>query len=220
MTDLSNWSKCARPGQSPLVGRFVRAEPFQASRDAQPLFDAIGENASLWTYIPAGPFSSAEELEGFFTFCQTNHNWLTYVFRSPAGEMLGTASYMRVRPEHGSAEVGSVIFSPTLQRTPAATEAMYLMARTIFDDLGYRRYEWKCNGNNAASKRAAERFGFTYEGTFRQDMVVKGENRDTCWYSMTDNEWPKVKHAFEAWLNPSNFDGTGTQRKKLASLRS
>ncbi len=222
MTDLSNWTKCGLPDQSSLVGRFVTADPFQDSRDTGPLYDAIGgdRNAPLWTYIPVGPFSTAKELGAFFTFCQTNLNWLTYVFRSPAGDVLGTASYMRVRPEHGSIEVGSVVFSPTLQRTPAATEAMYLMARTVFDDLGYRRYEWKCNGNNAASKRAAERFGFVYEGTFRQDMVVKGENRDTCWYSMMDKEWPRAKRTFEAWLSPSNFDATGNQKKKLASLRS
>lgn len=222
MTNLSTWTKCSRPSQSTLVGRFVRADPFQAPQDAEALFDVIGgaESAPLWTHIPVGPFNTANELADFFSFCQTNLNWLTYIFRSPTGEVLGTASYMRVRPEHGSVEVGSVIFSPTLQRTPAATEAMYLMAKTVFEDLGYRRYEWKCNRNNAASKRAAERFGFTYEGTFRQDMVVKGENRDTCWYSMMDSEWPQVKRAFEAWLDPSNFDVTGTQKKKLASLRS
>ena len=133
--------------------------------------------------------------------------------------MLGMASYMRIRPEHGSAEVGFVCFSKAMQRTPAATEAMYLMARHLFDDLGYRRYEWKCDNANEKSRRAAERLGFAFEGVFRQDMVMKGRNRDTAWYSMLDTEWPAAKAAFEAWLAPENFDGEGRQRNKLADIR-
>ena len=136
-----------------------------------------------------------------------------------AGSALGMASYMRIRQEHGSAEVGCVVFGKALQRTRAATEAIYLMARHIFDDLGYRRFEWKCNEANAASKRAAVRFGFTFEGVFRNDMVMKGRNRDTAWYSMLDSEWSGVKTAFDSWLDPGNFTPEGVQRSRLSAHR-
>ncbi|VAW07153.1 Acetyltransferase, GNAT family, partial [hydrothermal vent metagenome] len=135
------------------------------------------------------------------------------------GAVLGMASYMRIRPEAGSVEIGCIVFSGALQKTPAATEAMYLMARHIFDDLGYRRYEWKCNDENAASKSAAERLGFQFEGVFRQDMVVKGENRDTAWFSVLDSEWPEVKAGLNAWLAPENFDADGRQRRSLRQCR-
>src|SRR5262245_30220492 len=128
---------------------------------------------------------------------------------------LGYASFMRIDPSHGVIEVGSILFTPALQRTAAATEAMYLMARHVFEDLGYRRYEWKCNAKNEPSRRAAVRLGFTFEGIFRQHMVVKGHNRDTAWYSMLDSEWPARKTAFERWLDPSNFDAQGQQRRAL-----
>jgi RimJ/RimL family protein N-acetyltransferase len=129
------------------------------------------------------------------------------------------ASYMRIRPEAGSAEVGSVVFSKALQRTAAATEAIFLMARHLFEDRGYRRFEWKCDNQNAASVRAARRFGFTAEGVFRQDMVVKGRNRDTAWFSILDGEWPRIRSAFEQWLAPENFDPAGQQRRSLAAIR-
>jgi RimJ/RimL family protein N-acetyltransferase len=139
---------------------------------------------------------------------------------SLAGRAAGYASFMRIEPAHGVVEVGNILLSPILQRTRAATEAMYLMARHVFEDLGYRRYEWKCNAQNEPSRRAALRYGFTYEGIFRQHMVVKDRNRDTAWFSMLDSEWPARKAAFEAWLDPSNFDENGEQRKSLQSLRS
>jgi RimJ/RimL family protein N-acetyltransferase len=132
---------------------------------------------------------------------------------------LGYASYLRMEPAHGVIEVGNILLSPALQRTTAATEAMYLMARHVFDDLGYRRYEWKCNALNNPSRRAAQRLGFTFEGIFRQHMVIKGCNRDTAWFSMLDHEWPARKHAFEAWLDPSNFDAAGRQRRPLTAIR-
>ncbi|HET9948325.1 MAG TPA: GNAT family protein, partial [Longimicrobiales bacterium] len=136
-----------------------------------------------------------------------------------AARPAGLASYLRIAPEHGSIEVGHVHFGPALRRTPAATEAMYLMMRRAFDELGYRRYEWKCDALNAPSRRAAERLGFTYEGTFRQHIVYKGRNRDTAWYSILDAEWPRVRSALEAWLDPSNFDAEGRQRRRLEGLR-
>jgi RimJ/RimL family protein N-acetyltransferase len=131
----------------------------------------------------------------------------------------GVASYLRIDPAMGSIEVGAILYSPALQRSPAATEAMYLMARHVFEELGYRRYEWKCDSLNQASRRAAERLGFRYEGTFRQAWVVKGRNRDTAWYSIIDSEWPALRNAFERWLDPSNFDAAGKQRARLEALR-
>jgi RimJ/RimL family protein N-acetyltransferase len=134
------------------------------------------------------------------------------------GKAQGYASYMRMDPANGVIEVGNILMSPTLQRTSAATEAMYLMARHVFEDLGYRRYEWKCNANNAPSRRAALRYGFTFEGIFRQHMIVKGRNRDTAWFSMLDSEWPARKAAFEAWLDPANFDAESRQRRSLGEI--
>jgi RimJ/RimL family protein N-acetyltransferase len=136
------------------------------------------------------------------------------------GRAEGYASYMRIDPAHGVIEVGNIMLSPSLQRTTAATEAMYLMARHVFEDLGYRRYEWKCNAKNEPSRRAALRLGFTYEGIFRQHMVIKDENRDTAWFSMLDSEWPARKMAFEAWLEPANFDASGRQKQGLAEFLS
>jgi RimJ/RimL family protein N-acetyltransferase len=132
----------------------------------------------------------------------------------------GYASYMRIEPAHGVVEVGNILLSPSVQRTVAATEAMYLMAKHVFDHLGYRRYEWKCNAENVPSRRAALRYGFSFEGIFRQHMVVKGFNRDTAWFSMLDSEWPAIRRAFEAWLAPENFDSHGRQKKGLAEFRS
>ena len=152
-------------------------------RTLKALFAAIGgpENDSLWEYIPLGPFHSAADLAEAMGMAAAAFGWVTHLIRDrESGAVMGMASYMRIRPEHGSAEVGCIVYSRKLQRTAAATEAMYLMMRHVFDDFGYRRYEWKCNNANAASKRAAERLGFTYEGTFRQDMVMKGANRDTA----------------------------------------
>ena len=154
------------------------------------------------------------------TFRAQKFDWeVLAIVAKDSGAVLGTASFMRIRPEHGSAEIGCIIFSKTLQKTRAASEAMYLMAKHMFDDLGYRRYEWKCDNNNAASKRAALRFGFEYEGLFRQDMVVKQKNRDTAWFSITDKEWPSVKAGFKAWLAPENFNSAGRQIKSLQDCR-
>jgi RimJ/RimL family protein N-acetyltransferase len=140
------------------------------------------------------------------------------IIPADTGEAAGYASYMRIDPAHGVVEVGNILLSPALQRTTAATEAMYLMAGHVFEELGFRRYEWKCNALNVPSRRAAERLGFTFEGIFRQHMVVKGQNRDTAWFSMLDSEWPERKLAFEAWLEPDNFDATGRQKKSLNTV--
>ncbi len=222
MSNLENWSMRPAPDLKEVQGRFITVEPAAFPGAAAELFGVLGgaANDALWTYIPIGPFETAEALGEVMGFFGGQQGWQTHLFRDASTRApLGMASYMRIRPEAGSAEVGCVVFSRKLQRTPAATEAMYLMARHLFDDLGYRRYEWKCNDANDASKRAAVRLGFTFEGVFRQDMVMKGKNRDTAWFSMIDSEWPKAKAAFEAWLAPENFDAGGAQRRGLKEIR-
>ncbi len=222
MSDLSSWQGCAPPDLKSVKGRYVRIDPARFTEDALELFSVLGgaENDDLWEYIPIGPFEDAASLGGVIKAAGEDQGWQTHILRDvKTGAALGMASYMRIRPEAGSAEVGCVVFSKKLQRTPAATEAMYLMARHLFDDLGYRRYEWKCNNDNEASKRAALRLGFQFEGVFRQDQVVKGKNRDTAWYSIIDSEWPSVKQAFELWLAPDNFDSDGLQRRSLYDVR-
>ena len=218
---LADWQGCEPPSLRRIEGQYITIEPLSDGH-ADGLIKALGgpQNDPLWTYIPMGPFPDAASLMAGFAYARDQLGWATHVFLDPkTGSIEGTSSYMRIRPEHGSAEIGCVMFSRNLQRTAGATEAMYLMARHLFDDLGYRRYEWKCNDENAASKAAALRLGFTYEGTFRNDMVVKGLNRDTAWYSMTDEEWPTRKAALKAWLSPSNIGDDGQQLQSLASLR-
>lgn len=201
-----------------LVGAYCRLEPFVFDKHGAALFAAIGgpENDGLWAYIPAGPFASTVQLNEMLAYAHANQGWRTLVIMDGCSDrVVGMASYMRRRPEHGSVEVGCVVYGPELQQTRAATEALYLMARHAFDDLGYRRFEWKCNAANAASMRAAKRFGFTFEGIFRNDMVVKGVNRDTAWYSMVDHEWSDIKGGFQTWLDAENFDSAGKQHSKL-----
>lgn len=218
---MISWTPREPPNLASTTGRFVRVDPLQdGDRDA--LFAAIGgsENDDLWTYIGFATPDSPETLARILHSMAESQGWQTHVFRdAKSGDMLGTASYMRIRPEAGSAEVGCIIFSKRLQRTPSATESMFLMARHLFEDLGYRRYEWKCDDRNAASRRAATRFGFSFEGVFRNDLVVKGRNRDTAWFSMIDSEWARNRAAFEAWLSPENFAADGAQRQALAAIR-
>ena len=219
---MIDWKACDPPNLQSARGSFVRVDALRAQQDADDLFTAIAgkSNEDLWEYIPFEPPEDSKALENLLSLMAEMQGWQTLVFRGcDSGEMLGMSSYMRIRPEAGSAEIGCVIFSRTLQRTPAASEAMFLMARHLFDDRGYRRYEWKCDDENAASRRAALRLGFSAEGVFRQDMVVKGRNRDTAWFSMLDGEWPGIRSAFQAWLAPENFDSQGKQRRSLRELR-
>lgn len=219
-TDLADWTPRPAPGQAPLGGRHCRLLPL-APKHIAGLFAAVGGKAhdTLWTHIPMGPFDNAYGLATMLERARQERGWRTMVIEDVSGTIRGMASYMRIREGDGSAEVGCIVFGPRLQRTRAATEAMYLMARHVFDDLGYRRYEWKCDAANTASNAAARRFGFTYEGVFRNDMVVKGRNRDTVWYSMIDSEWPDIARAFTRWLDDGNFDEKGRQVARLADLR-
>lgn len=216
MTDLTKWKPCNPPGHDVLVGQYCELKPYVEEEHLSALFDAVcGQgNDTLWSYVPLGPFDNPEALGTTLAAANKHHGWQTMVIEVD-GEAQGMASYMRVRADHGSAEVGCVIYGHDLQRTRAASETIYLMGRHLFEDLGYRRYEWKCNNANEASKRAALRFGFRFEGVFRNDMVMKGKNRDTAWYAMTDEDWRSVKPIFDAWLLPGNFDENGVQRSQL-----
>ncbi|HLY39814.1 MAG TPA: GNAT family protein [Terracidiphilus sp.] len=214
--DLAHWKPAATPTPNPLAGRCVTLEPLNASRHSSDLFAAVTRHDDLWTWLAAAPTATAAEMiDKLEKWRDAERALLFAIVPANTGKAAGWASYMRIKPAHGVIEVGNVMFSPALQRTRAATEAMYLMARHVFEDLGYRRYEWKCNALNEASRRAALRFGFAYEGIFRQHMVVKGKSRDTAWFAMLDADWPARKRAFEAWLDPANFDQAGRQRRTL-----
>lgn len=215
-----HWKPAQRPERSAIEGDLVRLEPADVERHGRDLFAAQAGAPEIWTYLPDGPFAGESAFREWLGRSAAGDDPLFFAIVDRAsGRALGMASYLRITPAHGVIEVGYIWFSPALQRTRQATEAMYLMARHVFDDLGYRRYEWKCNALNEPSRRAAVRLGFTFEGVFRQHMVVKDRNRDTAWYSMLDSEWPAAKAAFEAWLRPENFDASGRQLRSLADLR-
>ncbi|RYZ12773.1 MAG: N-acetyltransferase [Alphaproteobacteria bacterium] len=226
MGDLSHWTSRPSPGADILSGARVRLEPLDWSVHGEGLFAATGgaANAGIWEWMPVGPWETPEALRDFLESQNEKLRWRPLVIRDArsgealSGEVLGMATYMNIREAHGAAEIGCVAFGPKLKRSSEATEALALMAGHVFD-LGYRRYEWKCNSLNAASKRAAERFGFTYEGLFRNDMVTKAKSRDTAWYSITDFDWPNVKSALDQWLAPGNFATTGAQIRTLESFR-
>jgi RimJ/RimL family protein N-acetyltransferase len=210
------------PAHVRLEGRIVELVPIEPARDAAALFGPThGAGEHVWAYLADGPYATAAELEDALTRKADAPDAVFHAIVDRASrETRGYASFMRIDVPNRVVEVGNVLFAPALQGTTGATEAMYLMARHAFEDLGYRRYEWKCNDLNAPSRRAAVRFGFSYEGTFRQHMIVKGRNRDTAWYAMLDTEWPRVKAAFEAWLSPENFDEEGRQKRRLEEFSS
>jgi RimJ/RimL family protein N-acetyltransferase len=210
-----------RPQPTRLDGLVVSVVPLDPSSHAAALFDSTrgAENEQLWLYLFEGPFATRDAFDTHLKQKASLEDPLSFAILDRAsGDAVGYASYMRIEPVHRVIEVGSILFTPRLQRTVGATEAMYLMARHIFEDLGYRRYEWKCNGLNAPSRSAALRLGFTFEGIFRQHMIIKGRNRDTAWFSMLDSEWPKRKAAFERWLDASNFDANGQQKVSLSAM--
>ena len=208
------------PVRTVLEGRYARLEPL-AVQHAEDLFAAAlaPGGAKRFDWLFEYPPKDFGEFAAWVQKVSTQPDLMLFaVIDEATGRALGRQALMRIAPEHGVIEVGSIWWGPAMARTRLATEALYLFARHIFDDLGYRRFEWKCNDRNAPSKQAAERFGFTYEGLFRQHMIVKGENRDTAWFSMLDSEWPARKAGFERWLDPSNFDAAGVQRERLSVL--
>jgi RimJ/RimL family protein N-acetyltransferase len=211
----------ARPARVRLEGRYVDMVPLDAAGHGDALFQrfAHDEHAHLWTYMFDGPFPNREAFDEGLQRCVASEDPLFYAIVDRAsGAAVGRAALMRIEPAHRVIEVGSIVYSPDLQRRRGATEAMYLLARYVFEALGYRRYEWKCNALNEPSRAAALRLGFTFEGVFRQHMIVKGRNRDTAWYSMLDDEWPSRKARFERWLAPENFDANGRQKRSLGEL--
>ena len=205
-----------------MRGSHVLVRPVDARADADPLY-AVSHppdgDPGIWTYLPDGPYESRQHLRRRLAWAESSEDPLFFTLvRLPDERPLGIASYLRITPEFGVIEIGHIWFAPPLQRTTAATEAIYLLSRNAFDELGYRRLEWKCDALNAASRRAAERFGFRFEGIFRNHMVIKGRNRDTAWYAITDYEWRAIRRGFEAWLAPANFNADGVQRQPLGRL--
>lgn len=205
-----------RPSAVRLQGRFGRVEKLSAQQHGSDLWQAMRGHDHIWTYISGyGPFENEAAFAEWLRGREQLDDPFSFAILDNAGTALGIATLMEIVPAMRRIEVGHIVYSPALQRTPLATEAQYLLARYVFETLGYRRYEWKCNALNAASRRAALRLGFTYEGVLRQHMIAKGRNRDTAYYSMLDSEWPARKAEFERWLAPDNFDADGRQKTKL-----
>ena len=215
-----DWKEPSQPSRETMTGSYCRLEALDPARHAESLFaaNALDVDDKNWTYLPYGPFADFAEYRAWMEqMCAGNDPLFYAVIDSATDEAVGVASYLRIIPASGSIEVGHLNFSPRLQRTPAATEAMYLMMARAFE-LGYRRYEWKCNALNAPSRVAALRLGLSFEGIFRQATVMKGRNRDTAWYASIDSEWPALSEAFQQWLAPTNFDEQGRQRLSLSAL--
>ncbi len=218
---LEGWRPPPRPSRCVLEGRWCRVEPLDPERHTGQLFAAntLDREGRMWAYLSYGPFETPAQYRDWIALRAASDDPLFFAFVDAAtGQATGLGSYLRIEPDSGSIEVGHLQFSPLLQRTPAATEAMYLMMRNAFE-LGYRRYEWKCDSLNERSRRAAERLGFTFEGVFRQATVYRGRNRDTAWYSIIDAEWPALNVGFLAWLDRRNFDAANRQRRTLAECR-
>jgi RimJ/RimL family protein N-acetyltransferase/GNAT superfamily N-acetyltransferase len=221
VSDLQAWTPRPRPGRTVLEGRFVRLEPLDPARHGDTLFEAVSgpEAEALHRYLPERPPADRTAFQPWLDRAAASEDPLYSAAVDPrTGRGEGRLTFLRIEPAHGVVETGHILFGPRLARTPAATEAIYLQARHAFGDLGYRRFEWKCNDRNEPSKRAAVRFGFSFEGLFRQHMVVKGENRDTAWFAMLDRDWPARRRTFERWLDPANFDEAGRQRLSLTTL--
>jgi RimJ/RimL family protein N-acetyltransferase len=217
---VPNWSQRPQPPPAPMQGQFCHVMPLDVEKHALDLYRAnsVDKEGRMWTYLAYGPFLSFED------YLAEMNKWLKEswqihaILDASTEHVLGLASYMRINRDAGSIEVGAIMYSPRLQRTTAGTEAMYLMMKRVFDELGYRRYEWQCNALNQGSMNAARRLGFQLEGIFRQANVLKGRNRDTAWFSITDEEWPAIKIAFESWLARENFDSSGRQIKSLGQF--
>lgn len=222
MQDLSNWTPRPRPERKAIEGRYVRLEPLSAAGHGDGLFTAAteGDADDRFRWLGDVTPGSRAEFRSWLEKAEASEDPLFFtVIDTASGEPVGRQTLMRIDPAYGVIEIGNIHWGPRMQRSRLSTEAQYLFARYVFDELGYRRYEWKCNDRNEPSKRAAVRFGFNPEGLFRQHMVVKGENRDTAWFSIIDTEWPALKAAYEAWLDPSNFDAGGKQKRRFEDIR-
>ena len=214
-----HWEPVPAPAPITLSGQYVTLEPLDANRHAAALWEEVHGHDELWAWLADGPYASENALGQALVEKQSGTAAVFLAIVPKATEKCaGYASYMRMDPAHGVVEVGNILLAPGLQRTRAASEAMFLMAGHVFDELGYRRYEWKCNAENEPSRRAALRYGFSFEGIFRQHMVIKGRNRDTAWFAMLDREWPARKRVFESWLAAENFDAEGRQKISLGAL--
>ena len=220
---VPGWTPRPRPQRAPMEGRFCRVEPIAPERHAGDLFQAyhLAPDDRAWTYLPVEerPADLASFAAQLAAYAASEDPLHFAVIDKAAGRATGACAYLRIAPDPGVIEIGYIAWSPLLQRHPASTEAMFLMMRHAFDELGYRRYEWKCDALNRPSRAAAERYGFTFEGIFRQALITKGRNRDTAWYSIIDGEWPAIRSGFEAWLAPENFNADGQQRRSLAAIR-
>ena len=220
--NLKNWKPRPRPERKVMEGRLVRLEPLDAAKHGDGLFEtsSVPDAMERFRWLPDYPPQTRTEFQPWLEKAEASSDPLFFtVIDKASGKVVGRQTLMRIEPAHGVIEIGNVYWGPLMSRTPMATEAQFLFMNYAFDDLGYRRYEWKCDNDNRPSKRAAERFGFQFEGIFRQDRVVKGKNRDTAWFSIIDGEWPALKKAYEGWLDPDNFDRDGVQKKRLEDFR-
>ncbi|MEM7534036.1 MAG: GNAT family protein [Chloroflexota bacterium] len=218
---LDDWTPCPPPSRVPMTGTYCTVEPLSVTKHRADLANVFVHNSmdSDWTYLPYGPYKKKVPYSAWLASIEPSEDPLFHaIIDNDTHEAVGIASYLRIEPAVGVIEVGHIHFSLRLQKTPAATEAMFLMMRRVFDDLGYRRYEWKCDALNAPSRAAAQRLGFTFEGIFRQATMYKGRNRDTAWFSILDSEWPQLKNRFEQWLSADNFDTDGYQKVRLQDL--
>ena len=215
---VPGWSPRLAPPRTRREGRYCAIEPLSAEKHAADLHAAnsIDRQGGNWTYLSVGPFPDFESYRTWLERMEKGSDPLFFaIVDAQTGKAVGVAAFIRIDLANGVIEVGHINFSPLLQRRPAATEAMFLMMERVFDELGFRRYEWKCDSHNAASRKAAQRLGFVYEGTFRQAVVYKGRNRDTAWFAMTDKDWPTLKAGYRRWLEPGNFDAAGVQKMSL-----
>lgn len=220
--NLEKWQPRPRPERKVMEGRYVKLEPLDAEKHGDGLYAAssVADADARFAWLPDHAPQSRAAFQPWLEKAAASPDPLFFaVIDKQSGKVAGRQTLMRIDAANGVIEIGNIYWGPLVSRKPAATEAQYLFAAYALDELGYRRYEWKCNNANAPSKRAAERFGFKFEGIFRQHLVVKGENRDTAWYSIIDKEWPALKQAYQAWLDPANFDAEGRQKKRLEELR-
>lgn len=219
--DVAGWVGAEQPNQNAMTGQDCTLVALDDALHAKDLFEAFqsDDGGRYWTYMPVGPFATEAELKRFLEGASRSADPLFFtVIDNASLRAVGFCSFLRIDPTMGVIEVGFIAFSPLLQKTRMATEAMFLMMATVFDTWGYRRYEWKCDALNAPSKAAAKRFGFSFDGVFEQSVVYKGRNRDTAWFSILDKDWPEVKRAFSTWLEAGNFDQNGQQKRKLSDL--